>query len=234
MALQRMPLSAYCEAIAERERVHRALAGIVGDVGDALGRADRGDRAHVDDGALALLLHDRQHVLGGEEEALHVDVEHQMPFVLAELDRAAGRADADIVVEHVDAAPFGHAGVDHRLDVGVLRGIGLERHRLAALPFPGRSGPTVSSAAARLRSTHITRAPSRAKVTAVHLPLPQPGPLEPAPTTIATLSFNLPAMSLTPFGVSLARAHYSAVCFLKAATSCAVICDTLLPKRAVT
>ena len=85
-----------------------------------------------------------------------------------------------------------------------------------------------------MRSTHITLAPSRAKVTAVHLPLPQPGPLEPAPTTIATLSFNLPAMSLTPFGVSLARAHYSAVCFLKAATSCAVICDALLPKRAVT
>ena len=27
---------------------------------------------------------------------------------------------------------------------------------------------------------------------------------------------------------------YSAVCFLKAATSCAVICDGLLPKRAVT
>ena len=50
--------------------------------------------------------------------------------------------------------------------------------------------PTVSSAAARLRSTHITLAPSRAKVTAVHLPLPQPGPLEPAPTTIATLSFK--------------------------------------------
>src|SRR4029079_17489128 len=54
--------------------------------------------------------------------------------------------------------------------------------------------PTVSSAAARRRSTHITLAPSRAKVTAVHLPLPQPGPLDPAPTTIATLPFNLPAI----------------------------------------
>lgn len=32
--------------------------------------------------------------------------------------------------------------------------------------------PTVSSAAARLRSTQNTRAPSRAKVMAVHLPLP--------------------------------------------------------------
>src|SRR5216683_4865805 len=59
--------------------------------------------------------------------------------------------------------------------------------------------PTVSSAAARLRSTQNTLAPSRAKVTAVHLPLPQPGPLEPAPTTIATLSANLPGMSMPPF-----------------------------------
>src|SRR5262245_59643772 len=58
--------------------------------------------------------------------------------------------------------------------------------------------PTVSSAAARLRSTQNTRAPSRAKVTAVHLPLPQPGPLDPAPTTIATLSFSRPAMTSAP------------------------------------
>ena len=60
--------------------------------------------------------------------------------------------------------------------------------------------PTVSSAAARFRSTHSTLAPSRAKVTAVHLPLPQPGPLEPAPTTIATLSFRRPAISSSAFG----------------------------------
>ena len=59
--------------------------------------------------------------------------------------------------------------------------------------------PTVSSAAARLRSTQNTLAPSRANVTAVHLPLPQPGPLEPAPTTIATLSFKpVPSLSFSP------------------------------------
>src|SRR4051812_24957186 len=49
---------------------------------------------------------------------------------------------------------------------------------------------TVSSAAAPLRSTQNTCAPSRAKVTAVALPLPQPGPIEPAPTTIATLPLS--------------------------------------------
>src|SRR5213595_2612317 len=48
----------------------------------------------------------------------------------------------------------------------------------------------VSSAAAPLRSTQNTCAPSRAKVVAVALPLPQPGPIEPAPTTMATFPFR--------------------------------------------
>src|ERR1700681_1843646 len=48
----------------------------------------------------------------------------------------------------------------------------------------------VSSAAARLRSTQNTCAPSRANVTAVALPLPQPGPIEPAPTTSAVLPLS--------------------------------------------
>src|SRR5258707_14047534 len=49
---------------------------------------------------------------------------------------------------------------------------------------------TVSSAAAALRSTQNTCAPSRAKVTAVALPLPQPGPIEPAPTTSAVFPLS--------------------------------------------
>src|SRR6516165_1123965 len=48
----------------------------------------------------------------------------------------------------------------------------------------------VSSAAVALRSMQNTCAPSRANVTAVALPLPQPGPIEPAPTTIATLPLS--------------------------------------------
>src|ERR1700754_1538058 len=65
--------------------------------------------------------------------------------------------------------------------------------------------PTVSSAAAVLRSTQNTCAPSRAKVTAVALPLPQPGPIEPAPTTIATLPLS---RSIAPSRFSLlACAH---------------------------
>src|SRR3978361_760681 len=50
--------------------------------------------------------------------------------------------------------------------------------------------PAVSAAAAALRSTQNTCAPSRANVTAVALPLPQPGPIEPAPTTIAVLPLS--------------------------------------------
>src|ERR1700721_3050778 len=50
---------------------------------------------------------------------------------------------------------------------------------------------TVSWADARLRSTHSTRAPSRAKVSAVARPLPMPSPgLWPAPTTMAMRSFK--------------------------------------------
>src|SRR5581483_9746396 len=59
-----------------------------------------------------------------------------------------------------------------------------------ALPPSPRMILAVSSAAAPLRSTQNTCAPSRAKVTAVALPLPQPGPIEPAPTTIATLPLS--------------------------------------------
>src|SRR6201988_2325750 len=60
----------------------------------------------------------------------------------------------------------------------------------AALPPSDLMMLTVSSAAVPLRSTQNTCAPSRAKVTAVALPLPQPGPIEPAPTTIAVLPLS--------------------------------------------
>src|SRR5258708_21035127 len=45
-------------------------------------------------------------------------------------------------------------------------------------------------------STQNTLAPSRPMATAVALPLPQPGPIEPAPTIIATLSFRRLATGL--------------------------------------
>ena len=95
--------------------------------------ADRGDRRDVDDRAAALLLHHGDDVLHGEEGAFQVDREDAIPFRLRHLDHAAHLGDADIVVEHVDAAIGFQAGRDHRLDIGGARDIGGERRRLAAL-----------------------------------------------------------------------------------------------------
>ena len=50
-----------------------------------------------------------------------------------QLDHAADLGDADIVVEHVDAAEIRDAGLHHRLDVVVLGHVGAERQREAAL-----------------------------------------------------------------------------------------------------
>src|ERR1700730_4356257 len=60
-----------------------------------------------------------------------------------------------------------------------------------ALPPSASIIPAVSCAENTLRSTHSTKAPSRAKVSAVARPLPMPSPgLWPAPTTMAILSFR--------------------------------------------
>src|SRR6202035_5076182 len=60
-----------------------------------------------------------------------------------------------------------------------------------ALPPSASIIPAVSCAEDRLRSTHSTEAPSRAKVSAVARPLPMPSPgLWPAPTTMAILSLR--------------------------------------------
>src|SRR5882724_11251461 len=60
-----------------------------------------------------------------------------------------------------------------------------------AVPWSCLIIATVSSALARLWSTHSTLAPSRAKVSAVARPLPMPSPgLWPAPTTMAMRSFR--------------------------------------------
>ena len=68
--------------------------------------------------------------------------------------------------------------------------------KAVALPPSDAMMPAVSSAAAAFRSTQNTCAPWRAKVTAVALPLPQPGPIEPAPTTIAVFPLRRPTRHL--------------------------------------
>ncbi len=57
---------------------------------------------------LLLRAHDRDHVLGGEDAALEVDRDAAVERFFGDIEQfgvAAGQADADIVVQDVDAAP---------------------------------------------------------------------------------------------------------------------------------
>src|SRR5687768_4554514 len=82
----------------------------------------------------------------------------------------------------------------------------------SAMPPSPRMISAVSSAAAALMSAQSTLAPSRANSTAVALPLPQPGPIDPAPPTSAVLPARRPAIcvllcpafALLPAAVALA------------------------------
>src|SRR5688572_7523599 len=66
--------------------------------------------------------------------------------------------------------------------------------KACAIPPSPEIAFTVSSARSGCASTQSTFAPSRAKRIDAALPLPMPGPREPAPVTIATLSFRRPAI----------------------------------------
>src|SRR5262249_2391000 len=101
------------------------LGRLVGDVGIG---CDDGHRGDVDDGAALLLPHDRNDMLGGEDAALQVDRDAAVEGFFGDgeqLGVAAGQADADIVVQHVDPAPALHGVVDHRLDLGIFGDVGL-------------------------------------------------------------------------------------------------------------
>ena len=113
---------------------HGRLRRLVGDVRVGGDRRHRGD---VDDGAAVLRAHDRDHLLGGENAALQIDGDDAVERLLGDLQQfgvAAGQADADIVVQHVDPAPARLRLRDHRLDVGGFRDVGPEGHGGALLP----------------------------------------------------------------------------------------------------
>ena len=115
-----------------RHLVHRRLRGAIGDVGNAE-MADRCDRRDVDDRAAALFLHHRDDMLHGEIGALEIDREDVIPARLVHLDDISHFGDADIVVEHVDAAIGLDACRHHRFYLGFARDIGGEGDCLAAL-----------------------------------------------------------------------------------------------------
>jgi len=84
------------------------------------------------DRAAALPRHHRDDVLHGKEGAFQIDVEDVIPARFRDVDDVAHLGDADIVVEHVDAAIGREACRHHRLDLACVGGIGGESRRLAA------------------------------------------------------------------------------------------------------
>ena len=87
-----------------------------------------------------LALHHRNDVLHGEERALEIDREDAIPFRLGDIDDASHLGNADIVVEHVDAAVGFQAGGDHGFDIGGARHISGEWSGAAAFGGDDISG----------------------------------------------------------------------------------------------
>ena len=76
------------------------------------------------------------HVLAGHDGAAQVDGVDAVEGLLGDLGGrgvAAGQADADVVVQDVDAAPQLHGLVDRGLQRGLFRHVGLEGDARAAL-----------------------------------------------------------------------------------------------------
>ena len=115
------------------------LAGGIGDVGHA-DPADPGHRSNVDDGPGPLAFHHRQHRLAGQEHGGEVDLHDPVPGLQAGVHRAADLGNADVVVQHVDAAPEIEAARDHGLDLIGFRDIDGLRFRGAALGLDQTQG----------------------------------------------------------------------------------------------
>jgi hypothetical protein len=114
------------------ERDHRRLGRLVGHVGILLPGGDRGDR---DDDARALRAHHRQDVLAGHDGAAQVDGRDAVECRLGDLGErrvAAGDAHADIVVQHIDAAPTLPCSLDHRRERRLLGDVSLKRNAFPA------------------------------------------------------------------------------------------------------
>ncbi len=112
-----------------RERDHRALGGRIGGQPARPKGRDRGD---VDDRPAAAGDHDRDDVLREHEDRADVDVHHPLPLVRILLDDGLPAADADIVVEHVDAAIGLRRRFDDARAVLARRDIGGDRQRRPA------------------------------------------------------------------------------------------------------
>ena len=71
-------------------------------------------------------------VFAAKEDALKIDVDRAIPFLLGQQMRAAGETDAGVVVEDVEPAEAAHRLRHHPLGVGAFRYVGHNRDRFAA------------------------------------------------------------------------------------------------------
>ena len=115
---------------ADRQVVHRGLGRAVDHRGRVAGAA-AGDAAVVDDAARTLLHHDRRGVLHAEHDRAHQGRHRRVEALDRDrLDAADRRRPAGIVEQAVEPAPFGQAGLEHRLHVGFLGGVGLDEQAI--------------------------------------------------------------------------------------------------------
>ena len=139
-------------------------------------------------GATSALGHAGYGVLAREHHRLQVDVEHTVPVVFVHLDNAAASQYSDIVEQDVKAPVLLDCGLHHGAAFLGTGDVAFERRRLSALLPDGRQGLF------RLVQGPVHQqdpGPPRANSVAVALPVPTPGPLEPAPVTMATLPSSL-------------------------------------------
>ena len=88
---------------------------------------DRGHGTGVDDAATAFL-HVGDHRAGAEEDALHVDVHVEVPFLLGQVPKRSHAGDAGIVADDVQRAVLRLNGLEDALDLPIVRDVHFHGH----------------------------------------------------------------------------------------------------------
>ncbi len=102
--------------------------GFASAIGDAECRgAQTRDRSDVDDGAAALVTHDRRHRLGHQERTGEVDRQDALPILQRHVEQRLEHRDAGIVDQRIDAAELPMGLLHGDLDRSWVGDIGLER-----------------------------------------------------------------------------------------------------------
>ena len=160
--------------------------GLAGAVGRTQRRgAQRRDRGDVDDGAAAMLAHQRRRRLGAQERPGEVDREDAIPVLVRGVEQRREHRDPGIVDQRVEPAKTFAQRVHRRCHGLRIRDVAMQRQRVVgigqAATAPRSNSPSMSSSA--------TRKPSARKRFAVASPMPRAAPVTNA--TFDSLSFML-------------------------------------------